>query len=69
MARIVLGIGSSHAPQLATPPEHWDLRGKADRKNNALIYKGKEYTFDELNKLRGAAFADQIGLADSTNRH
>jgi len=69
MARIVLGIGSSHAPQLATPPEQWGQRGAADRKNPALIYKGKEYTFDELNTLRGAAFADQIVLSESTARY
>jgi 3-O-methylgallate 3,4-dioxygenase len=60
MASIELGIASSHAPQLATPPEEWGQRAVADRKNQALIYKGKQYNFDELNELRGAAFGDEI---------
>lgn len=61
MAKIVLGIGSSHAPQLATPPEEWGQRAIADRKNQSLVFEGKKYTFDELNELRGGgAFADEI---------
>ena len=31
MARIVLGIGTSHGPLLSTPPEMWHLRAEWDR--------------------------------------
>lgn len=69
MARIVAGIGSSHAPQLATPPQDWGLRASADKRNKALIYQGKEYAYDDLNTLRGAAFADQVTLEVAQERH
>jgi len=62
MARISLGIASSHAPQLATPPEEWGQRAVADRKNTQLIYKGETYTFDELLALRGENFAHEITI-------
>ncbi|MCS5734524.1 DODA-type extradiol aromatic ring-opening family dioxygenase [Herbiconiux daphne] len=60
MARITLGIGSSHAPQLATPPTEWGQRAVADRKNKQLIYKGIQYDFDELLALRGAVFDQEL---------
>jgi 3-O-methylgallate 3,4-dioxygenase len=31
MAKIVLGIGTSHGPMLSTPPEDWALRVVSDR--------------------------------------
>lgn len=68
MARIVAGIGSSHAPQLATPPQDWGQRAAADRRNKALIYQGAQHSYDELNTLRGAAFADQITLEVAQER-
>src|SRR5687768_9196544 len=54
MAEIVLGIGSSHAPQLRLTPEQWYLRVEADHANPALWYRGKTYTFPELVEERGA---------------
>jgi len=36
MARIVLGLGTSHSPQLSLPPEHWLLRGEEDQRNPSL---------------------------------
>src|SRR5690554_5211651 len=59
MAEIVLGIGTSHGPLLNTPPEEWGQRAKADRRNPALAFRGKDYTFEELSELRGAAFAGE----------
>jgi hypothetical protein len=53
MAKIVLGIGSSHGPQLAMPPEQWHRRATADRQNPALWYRGRTYTFPELVEERG----------------
>ena len=48
MARIVLGIGTSHGPMLSTPPEQWDARVPADRSNPQHFFRAKSYTFDEL---------------------
>jgi 3-O-methylgallate 3,4-dioxygenase len=62
MAHIQLAIGTSHAPQLGTPPEEWGQRAKADRANQALIFRGQEYTFDQLDKERGSAFASECDL-------
>ncbi len=61
MARIVLGIGSSHGPMLTTPPEQWGLRAEDDRKNPEHHYRNRTWTFDELNAERaGEGFADQL---------
>ena len=48
MAEIVLGLGTSHGPQLMVPPEMWELREAADRKNTHLHYQGEIYDFDRL---------------------
>jgi 3-O-methylgallate 3,4-dioxygenase len=48
MAKIILGIGSSHGPMLSTPPAQWGERVPADRKNAQHHYRGKVWTFDEL---------------------
>ena len=69
MARLALGIGSSHAPQMATPPEQWGERARADRANKALIFHGDSYDFEQLTELRGAAFADQITPQVAAQRH
>lgn len=37
MAELVLGLASSHSPQLSTPPEGWAGRGERDQNNPALI--------------------------------
>src|ERR1700749_4185041 len=55
MAKIVLGMGASHGPLLATPPEQWGGRVEADRRNPALVYRDGTFKFDELAKLRAMA--------------
>ena len=52
MANIVVGIGSSHGPQLALPPEHWWRRREWDMKYPELWYQGRPLTFDQLADLR-----------------
>jgi 3-O-methylgallate 3,4-dioxygenase len=52
MARIVLGLGTSHGPMLSIGWEHWTDRVPFDRKNAALPFRGKTYTFPELAELR-----------------
>ncbi|MGH3679451.1 MAG: hypothetical protein ACRDT2_04095 [Natronosporangium sp.] len=69
MARIGLGIGSSHAPQLSTPPEQWGQRAAADRRNPALAFRGKDYPYDALRELRGAAFGPECEPAVMRERY
>src|SRR5215469_2068929 len=52
MARITLGLATSHGPMLSIAPELWPQRVKADRVNPVHFYQGKTYTFDELVALR-----------------
>ena len=59
MAKIVLGIASSHAPQLAMPPEQWRSYGDRSRTQNNHWYRGNMYTFDELRELRAESHFDQ----------
>ncbi len=49
MADIVLGLGSSHSPQLSTPPDLWMAYGEGDNRHRELwASDGKPYTFEEL---------------------
>ncbi|MGW4379167.1 DODA-type extradiol aromatic ring-opening family dioxygenase [Kitasatospora sp. NPDC004531] len=52
MATVITGIGSSHGPQLKTPPAGWPERGLADRRNPALEFQGRTYDFAALKALR-----------------
>lgn len=52
MAKVVLGMATSHGPMLSTPAEDWGQRVPADRANEAHSYRGNTYTFDELVALR-----------------
>ncbi len=54
MARIVLGICTSHGPQLATPADQWGQRVIADRRESAHPFRGGSYGFDELVALRAS---------------
>ena len=58
MARIVLGLATSHGPMLSVPWQAWTERVPADRANPRHFYQGKVYTFDqmvELHRPRGLA--------------
>jgi hypothetical protein len=49
MAEIVLGLGSSHSPQLSTPSDLWLTYGEGDRNHVELwAADGKPYSFDQL---------------------
>jgi hypothetical protein len=48
MAKIVLGIATSHGPMLGTPPERWCERVEADRRSAALYFRGRPYDFQQL---------------------
>src|ERR1700716_4299886 len=38
MAKVVLGIGTSHTPLLSLPPEMWPTYAKGDERNPELAY-------------------------------
>ena len=52
MAEIVLGMASSHAPQLEMPPQNWLEYAAQGRRAPAHWYQGKTYSFPELVELR-----------------
>ncbi len=70
MAKIVLGMGASHGPLLATPPELWGGRVEADRRNPSLVFRDGTFKFDELAKLRaGENLEAQIELPVKQKRY
>jgi hypothetical protein len=70
MAKIVFGMGTSHGPMLSTPPELWGKRVAADKKNPALMFRGKKYVFDELVAIRkDENLGAQSGLEEWTARN
>lgn len=60
MAKIVLGIGTSHGPMLHTPPEHWQQRVISDWQSKELCYQGRNYDFEQLVALRQPGFEAQM---------
>jgi hypothetical protein len=51
MASIVLGLGTSHSPQLSTPPEVWPVHAERDRRSDDLFASdGTLLTYNELLK-------------------
>ncbi len=52
MARIVLGLGLAHTPQLHTPPEDWAVRIEADIRNPRLWFRGRSHDWAGLNAER-----------------
>lgn len=69
MAKIVLGMGTSHGPMLSTPPEQWDSRVAADR-TRIHDFRGKKWSFDELvTARRNEGLAQQIKLDVWRERH
>ena len=53
MAEIVIGVASSHSPQLSSGVEWWEDHAERDRKNPALLGKdGEFHTYEQL--LAGA---------------
>jgi len=52
VAEVVLGIATSHSPQLSTPAELWKLHRERDRQNRELHFRGKVYDFDTLAVIR-----------------
>ena len=69
MAKIVLGIGTSHGPLLSTPPDMWHLRAEWDR-SQLHPYQGREHTYEELLVARRAEnIAAQITPEERRRRY
>ncbi len=70
MARIVLGIGTSHGVMVSIPSEYWKDRVPADRAEKRHPFRGGTYTFDELAGLRASEnLPDQIRPEELCERH
>lgn len=54
MAQLVLGIASSHAPQLEMPPDTWRAYGDRARTQAQHWFAGNTYSFGELAELRAS---------------
>lgn len=61
MAKIVLGMASSHGPQLGMPPDQWWRRADADRRNPELWFHGRTYAFEDLVRERHNGFEHELG--------
>jgi OH-DDVA oxygenase/3-O-methylgallate 3,4-dioxygenase len=69
MAEIVLGLWTTHGPQLNTTPEQWMLRVPADKARKHW-FKGEVYPFDDLVEMRkGEYLAAQTTLEARTRHH
>ena len=61
MAKIVLAVGTSHSPLLASPPEDYPKHAAIDAKGRKLLGKdGRPCTYGELLAAAPAGLADQI---------
>src|ERR671933_443319 len=71
MARIVLGLGTSHSPQLSLPAEHWLKRGEEDQRNPSLyrVPDGKHVTYEELLAEADPGIAQELTPEVCQKRH
>ena len=59
MAKIVLGLGTSHSPMLSTPVDIWHLHADRDQKNKALEFRGQTYDYEGLKLTRAPEKLEQ----------
>lgn len=61
MARIVLGVGTSHTPMLTLPSAQWKHRAEVDYANTSLnMTDGRELTYDQLLAEVGPIYDKQV---------
>ncbi len=63
MAKIVLGIGCAHTPQIHTAADKWEIRAKRETEDGVpLFYQGEQMKYAEiLEKRENMNFAEQMG--------
>jgi 3-O-methylgallate 3,4-dioxygenase len=69
MARIVLGIGTSHTPMLNLGPEDWPRFEELDRRRLHLHTDGRPATYDELMAVTPPSRAADITAERHVRRH
>jgi len=70
MAKIVLGMWTTHGPTLSTTPDEWLLRLPADHANKAHPFRGGTYDFETLVALRkDEGLALQSSAEERGRRH
>jgi 3-O-methylgallate 3,4-dioxygenase len=61
MAEVVLGLASSHTPQLSTSAEYWSEHAVRDQRNTRLLgLDGRYRTYDELLATADPALAAEL---------
>ena len=70
MGRIVLGMGSSHSPQLSTPANLWLNHGEGDKNIPMLLDNaGDHKSFEELLEAAPSNIAEQLEAEVLERRH
>jgi hypothetical protein len=63
MAKIVLGIGTSHTPMLNLTAQQWQHRAEVDYRNGKLnLSDGRRVTYQQLLEERGPRHRDDVQL-------
>lgn len=61
MAQIVLGLATSHGPQLSTSPDVWHVHVERDKRNHELwASDGKPHSYEELLARADPAIAKEL---------
>lgn len=71
MAKVVLGLGTSHSPLLSVPSELWGLYAERDRANGSLysIRDGRHVDYEELLTEAPAGIAQELKQEKFDARH
>ncbi len=69
MAKIVLGIGSSHTPMLNAPLADWTRFIERDRARAHLTKEGRPVDYDELARIAGDSIARELLPEVLAKRH
>lgn len=69
MARIVLGVGTSHTPMLNAPLEDWPRFVERDRMRPHLTKDGRPVNYAELERLADPSVRDEITPEVFARRH
>jgi Catalytic LigB subunit of aromatic ring-opening dioxygenase len=69
MARVVLGCGLSHSPQLFTAAADWDIRAAADVQEPNNFFRGRTHTWSELSSVRmPEKLSEELGIDQKQRR-
>src|SRR5690349_11196471 len=71
MAKIVVGLGTSHSPMLNLTPDIWDQRAKEDQRNPMLyrVPDGTHVTYDQLMDTADPAILKELTPDVFQRRH